>query len=388
MAQFEYFDGTNWNQFLKGTYSNNNTQFLRGDGAWINPFSNDVSIFGNAQILSLYGTDHCYIGFFPRSGESRKGYIGFPSAGSNVIQIVNQDTGSIQFVINSVNCINLFSSFISTNVDMNMNNNYIYNLRDANSDQDAINLRQLKQYSGRTSSIQTTYTIYANSGNNNYAYYGGNYLTNIAITAIQPQQYGAWHGYGIIAQWDIAASNFFAYSSKKIKNIIERDKTIIENEVIDLVKKLPIVKYQHKDDNPESNYYGIIAEELSEIDATLVKPNKRYIPNIISIAYVESIDKKKYKLTLAKNHDEYEYFESNKIKLNNHDEAEILEINNNELIISSEKELDIKDNKVFVYGSYEECPNVNKERLFEMSLAVIQNLLNRVEKLEKGNLYG
>ena len=73
-----------------------------------------------------------------------------------------------------------------------------------------------------------------------------------------------------------------------------------------------------------------------------------------------------------------------KLKINDN-ECTILDKKNNELIISSEEELEIRDDKVFVYGSYEECPNVNKERLFEMSLSVIQNLLTRVEKLENRN---
>jgi hypothetical protein len=270
---------------------------------------------------------------------------------------------------------------------IDMSNRGLYNLTDGQSDGDHVTFRQLKSYSGKTGSIVTSYTIYADNGNNDWKYYQGNYLTSILTPAILPQQVGAWHGYGVVAQWDMAAGAFFAYSSKKIKNIIERDKNIIEKEAISLIEKLDIVKYEHLDDVKESKYYGIIAEELAEIDHTLIKPNMRYIPNISIIANIKHLEANTHELIFEKNLKEIAKYEieGQKIKVND-ENFDILEIKSNSIVIESNadtKQHIEQQEQVFVYGTYESCPNVNKERLFETSLAVIQNLLKRVASLEK-----
>ena len=48
-----------------------------------------VAIDGNAQMLTLIGSDHCYIGFDP-NGSGRKAYVGFGGASDNNFYIVNQ----------------------------------------------------------------------------------------------------------------------------------------------------------------------------------------------------------------------------------------------------------------------------------------------------------
>lgn len=58
---------------------------------------------GAGSVVLAPGTnDHCYIEFYARTAtpQTRSGYLGFPSAGSTVIEITNQLTGGIAFLVN------------------------------------------------------------------------------------------------------------------------------------------------------------------------------------------------------------------------------------------------------------------------------------------------
>ena len=56
-----------------------------------------TSFVGNQDLLNLVGSDHGYIQFFPRGfGGGRKGYLGFPAAGSHDLEIANEDTGVLR----------------------------------------------------------------------------------------------------------------------------------------------------------------------------------------------------------------------------------------------------------------------------------------------------
>jgi hypothetical protein len=69
-------------------------------------------IKGNDAILSLEGTDHSYIQFFPQTmAGGRKGYLGFPNANSTNLIITNDFTnGSITLRNNSINALVVNSS--------------------------------------------------------------------------------------------------------------------------------------------------------------------------------------------------------------------------------------------------------------------------------------
>jgi hypothetical protein len=49
-----------------------------------------TKITSNAQTLSLVGTDHSYIGWFPHGSSTRKGYTGYPSVNVNSFWIANE----------------------------------------------------------------------------------------------------------------------------------------------------------------------------------------------------------------------------------------------------------------------------------------------------------
>ena len=47
-----------------------------------------------------------------------------------------------------------------------------------------------------------------------------------------------------------------------------------------------------------------------------------------------------------------------------------------------ENNIDVEDNDVFVYGTRENVPAIEKESYFELTSCIVKNLLERIEKLE------
>lgn len=59
-------------------------------------------VAGNGGALDLIGSDQFYIEFYPRgTSAGRKAYIGFPSAGSTVLTIAQEDAGNVNIAIPS-----------------------------------------------------------------------------------------------------------------------------------------------------------------------------------------------------------------------------------------------------------------------------------------------
>jgi len=75
--------------------------------------------------------------------------------------------------------------------------------------------------------------------------------------------------------------------------------------------------------------------------------------------------------------------EGNKLQLillNKSIEAEILKTTQKQLTISCSEKL---PKKGFAYGTFETCPSVTKNKLFELSMVVLKNTLKRVDMLER-----
>jgi hypothetical protein len=75
--------------------------------------------------------------------------------------------------------------------------------------------------------------------------------------------------------------------------------------------------------------------------------------------------------------------EGNKLQLillNKSVEVEILKTTPKRLTISCSEKL---PNKGFAYGTFETCPSVTKNKLFELSMVVLKNTLKRVDMLER-----
>ena len=74
--------------------------------------------------------------------------------------------------------------------------------------------------------------------------------------------------------------------------------------------------------------------------------------------------------------------EGNKLQLillNKSIEVEILKTTPKQLTISCSEKL---PNNGFAYGTFESCPSVTKNKLFELSMVVLKNTLKRVDILE------
>lgn len=187
--------------------------------------------------------------------------------------------------------------------------------------------------------------------------------------------------YSLSCNRRIAASEFNAFSSIK-KKVILNDSKNIENEVLDIFKHIPLFKYQFKDklNDGDAICYGVIAENLNNILPEYVDNNKYdFVPDVYSKANVKK-NGSSYLLTNI-NLDNLD-LGSKLIRVitnNKTLDLDIIKIDKNSVKVKSDEVL---ENDVFVYGTYSKCPTVSKQKLFELTMVVVQNLLNRVEKLE------
>ena len=211
-----------------------------------------------------------------------------------------------------------------------------------------------------------------------YAYYS--LATNETVTTGVTIDNSA--RYSLSCNRRIAASEFNAFSSIKKKNIISESK-YIENEVVNIFKKIPLYKYEFIDKVIEGNgvCYGVVAEPLSSLLPDYVDSEKlEFVPNIYSKANVRKEKNSNYILeNIDLNNVD---LDSKQLKIITNKKTlflDILKINKNSIKVKSDE---ILDNDVFVYGTYSKCPTVSKQKLFELTMVVVQNLLNRVEKLE------
>jgi len=227
--------------------------------------------------------------------------------------------------------------------------------------------------------------IYSLNVNDNGAYkpYNGSYgyLSSNGSTGQATGQ----NSYSINCTNRIKASEFNAVSSKKIKTILGRGKEI-EHTAIELFKKIPLFKYKYKDTIKEGDaeHYGVIAEELAEVIPAFVNmQDEGWIPNIYKNCIADKGLDNSYKLYFD---EKLENIEGSKLKLIFQDkegekniEVMITEITADSLsVICCEK----LPRDIFVYGTYSVCPTVSKQKVFELGLVALQNIIKRVEILE------
>lgn len=193
------------------------------------------------------------------------------------------------------------------------------------------------------------------------------------------------NSYSINCTNRVKASEFNAVSSKKIKTILGRGEEI-EHTAIEFFKKIPLFKYKYKDTIKESDaeHYGVIAEELAKVIPAFVNmQDEGWIPNIYTNSKVTKESDNLYKLHFNK---KLENIEAKRLKLifqdqdtEKHTEVTIVEMSHKKLIVFCKEDL---PKSVFVYGTYETCPTVSKQKVFELGMVVLKNLVKRVEILE------
>ena len=230
--------------------------------------------------------------------------------------------------------------------------------------------------------INYTYSLNVNDAGA-YTPYSGSYgyLNSNGSTGQATGQ----NSYSINCTNRVKASEFDAVSSKKIKNVLGRGKEI-EHTAIELFKKIPLFKYKYKDTIKEGNadHYGVIAEELAEVIPAFVNmQDEGWIPNIYKTCIAEKGLDNSYKLYF---NEKLENIEVSRLKLIFRDkegeknaEVRITEITADSLSVICYEKLP-KD--IFAYGTYSICPTVSKQKVFELGLVALQNIIKRVESLE------
>lgn len=368
-------------------YPTTQNAFLRGDGTWILPYINTLNINGTVS-LSTYGlttsgnlnaTTGTLIANNLQAYNSGPLVVQSPLSLSNIGSTpINITSNTLQPRINfnNTNTAAYATGLVIQNngvnaVEFGFNNStneaYVWATgaatlkfgTNAIKRMELLNNGSLVMYDNPTYALSGTYGYLNSSGSTGTA-------TSLGY-------------YSISCPNRIKASEFNAYSSEKKKRILGSGNTI-ETEVIEKFSRIPFFKYEHKDPIRDGSgvCYGVTAESLSEVLPDYVdEGGEDWIPNILEAVKVERHEGTCW-LKLSKT----PQLNSRKLRLMTDEktiEAEIVQQDGCALeIIAADPLPDL----VFVYGTYEACPSVSKQKIFEMGLIAIQNLLSRVALIE------
>jgi hypothetical protein len=198
-------------------------------------------------------------------------------------------------------------------------------------------------------------------------------------------------GYSVAGTYRMIASGYDTSSSKKIKNIVHNDKKLY-TDAEHLFKSIPFFRYTNIDKKRHGHgeYFGVVAEHLSEVAPHYVNDLDDHIPNILATAVISNDSQ--YQILKVESESLSQDLAGENLLVKdsngNHNETKIIKVNDNSLTIEKVKGLDEGD-EVFVYGTKESCPVVDKSRVFELGMVVLQDALRRIEALEAAvELYG
>ncbi len=417
-------------------YPNSSSYFLRGDGNW-SQVSLASNVTGSLPIANLSGypanaavylsgngtwttpsTSSPYINSLPINGTLNLSSYGLTTNGN-----VSAQTGTLQannlaaynsgsivcgsgfalsgYSISNVGTLSLStltaaSSYISCTSGLVMNNNVISSVG-------ALYLSTLAPVASNITCsggfIIGNNKIYGDSvGANNYFYCSGGtwYFSSGITTGVNYSSYGYLNGsgntgtasgtnyYSIICQNRIKALEFNAVSSRKIKQILGSGETI-EAEALEAFKQLCFSKYAYKDQvaHGDAISYGVIAEEVELLFPGYIQRHDAFVPNVLKTASVRLISKGIYELTFT---DDLADIEGNLLKIFTTDKeitGTIISVTPQRIRLQCDEAL---ADEVFVYGAYESCPAVTKNKLFELAMVVLKNVLRRLETIESTNI--
>jgi len=346
-------------------YPSNSSLFLNGSGTWATPTLNFLGISGQLNLLSY----------------------GLTTSGT-----ISTTTGTLQ--ANNIAAYNSGSVVFASSIAMGNNNIGGIGYLGVNNIQAASgsNINLFSNLSMASSSVR----IYADNGFNYFYSSGGTWFFVNGLTTGLQYSYGylnsggntgtssGTNAYSISCSARVAASEFNAISSRQIKNVLARGEDI-ESEALEAFGSLSLAKYEYKDKIAYGDgiTYGLIAEEVADVFPHYVHSHQAYVPNILQRAIVKK-NKETDAYTLSFEEDiETGTLEGEKVRIFSHDktlEATLQKSSRRTIRILSPEKL---DQEVFVYGTYEECPTLTKNKLFELSMVVLKNVLRRVEKIEK-----
>jgi hypothetical protein len=229
---------------------------------------------GNAGLVNLEGSDHCFIQFYPDGIATRKGYFGYPGASINDIQLVNEIAGGNIFLAPGAESGG--SGYVSLGGGARINHGSSYDIwiqggasmngGDARNlamvgytPTDKLIINYAGEYAGGTEingAISATSTL-AVSGNVNFA--------TCFDRVISGQRYMVVNSSGEVG----------GYSSSSIRYKENVFNLSNNNWVYDLRP----VTYNYKNTNPAELEYGLIAEEVEKVNPLLVVYDKENRPD-------------------------------------------------------------------------------------------------------------
>jgi hypothetical protein len=387
MAQLEIFDGTNWiklggetNISLTGAISGTgttsinttiNTIYMQDQGIWLRnstPFDNNHGIIYNSTI----------------DGMEIRGYGGFNfkigTAGAT--QIMRLNNSGID--LGNRNVKGVSPPTLSTDAT---NQNYVQNAI-ASSQPSAL---QYISYWDETYPVYVTRSMYIKNTYNpfikeqgTFVYYAKNSFSQSLVGTINDAPV-----YDLKCDGRIRGSEFNAWSSQNLKNILEQGE-IVGQEASEIIKNMPIVKYSFKDPMTErtGQFFGVISEQLMEYLPNYVANKEfRFVPNIMLFGILNNIDNTNYSILFDQILQE-EIRIGDKIWIvidKSAIEMYITSINENLINIKANQKVYIQEKnlKVFVYGTYKDCPTISSKHLADLTLCALQDCIKRINKLEK-----
>jgi hypothetical protein len=361
-ANKEYVDSAIATHFPD--YPNNAGVFLRGDKAWSNILVSNSAQFNfslnntnpNATqtglSLSNNGNPALVLGF---NNAINQGYL--LTTGNSVMSFGINNTAFMRIAPTekSTTLLDLFDNSLVTSGGLYAN--------------------RIGGYS-QAYMVASTSIVIADVGN--YKPYNGGYgyLNSSGKTGTASGQYS----YSLDCTNRVKASEFNAVSSIKIKNIqgIGED---IEQEALRLFNQIRLYKYSYKDKvkNGEGATFGVIAEYLQEILPDYVSQDQDFVPNILQECQIKAVGSFIYSLEFTQDLNQIEGESLRLLASENALEVTITKIEDKHLLVKSDIPL---PEQAFAYGTYESCPSVTKNKLFELSMVVLKNALRRIEVLE------
>ena len=186
----------------------------------------------------------------------------------------------------------------------------------------------------------------------------------------------------------IRASEFNAWSSRNIKNIVAEGE-IVGQEASKIIENMPIAKYSFKDPAVErpGEFFGVISEEMMKYLPNYVTTNElRFVPNIMCLGKMNNIDNINYSILLHQNlSEDIKIGERIWVLIEKYAmEMTLISIDENLIQVKADKEVFIKDKdlQVFVYGTERDCPTVSVKHFAELALCALQDCIKRINKLE------
>ncbi|MBA4850391.1 tail fiber domain-containing protein [Emticicia sp. BO119] len=196
------------------------------------------------------------------------------------------------------------------------------------------------------------------------------YLNNSASTGTT----SGTNYYSIYTSDRIATSELNVYSDARIKKI----KGLSDNaQDLDILKNIKVTDYQLIDSisKGNTNYKKVIAQQIEEVYPSAVTKMTDFVPDIYQLSFIEKGFIPLTQTTLKA---------GDKLKLISEEKqetVEVLTVSDQGIQVSSEK-----SGKVFVYGKeVNDFRTVDYEALTTLNISATQQLLTRIETLEKEN---